>query len=266
MTTPSAQIPENVSITPPYAYGEIVPLTKTHRVLLPQPGVITPAFRIISAVPISLVEFPLVARDYPIVFVTADQGKTHSAFAVLGLEAQSNLFLMPDNTWDRQAYLPAYIRRYPFCMATITVDGKLREERLVCIEKKALHDDGDPMFDEAGAPLPDWDKQQRLLVEYEADLLRTNELAAVVATMGLLEPFTMQARPNQGPPLALSGMARVNEQKLAELDAEKLRELMQKGYLSRIYSHLTSLDNFQRLLDRRASLAVHQAAATPPSA
>lgn len=268
MTTeaPAAQPAENMSITPPFAYSEIVPLNKTHKVLVPQRGKITPAFRNLNALPISLVEFPLVARDYPIVFVTADGGRSHAAFAVLGLEAQSNLFLMSDNTWDRRAYLPAYVRRYPFCMATITVDGKMREERLVCVEKKAIRDKGDRMFDEAGNPLPEWEQQQKLLVEYEADLLRTNEMANHVAALGLLEPFTMQARPNQGAPLALSGMSRVSEQKLAELDADKLKDLMQKGYLGRIFAHLGSLENFQRLLDRRASLAARQAAAASSTA
>jgi hypothetical protein len=70
----------------------------------------------------------------------------------------------------------------------------------------------------------------------------------------LLEPFTMQANPADGTPLALGGMARVAEQKLATLDSEKIRSLMERGILSRLYSHLLSLDNFQRLLDRRASL------------
>lgn len=186
-------------------------------------------------------------------------------FAVLGLEANSNLFLMADNTWDRRAYLPAYVRRYPFCMATITVDGQMREERLVCVEKKALRDKGDRMFDDAGEPLPDWQRQQKLLVEYEADLVRTNELAATLASYELFEPFTMEARPNEGPPIAMSGMARVSEQKLAGLESEKIRGLMQRGYLGRIYSHMASLENFQRLLDRRAALAARrtQAAAAP---
>lgn len=258
---PSA--PQNLNITPPYAYTEIVPLQKDHRVLLPQRGMITPAFRGLNAVPVSLVEFTLVARDYPIVFVTADAGKTYAAFAVLGLETGSNLFLMSDNTWDRRAYLPAYVRRYPFCMATITVDGRIRDERLVCVEKKALRDKGDRLFDDAGQPLADWDRQQKLLIEYEADLLRTNEMAATLASFGLFEPFTMQATPNQGPPLAMSGMARVSEQRLAQLESEKIRSLIERGLLGRIYSHMSSIENFQRLLDRRTSLAARVAQNTP---
>jgi len=259
-TTPeNPGAPGNLQIRPPYAYEEIVPLNKNHRVLVPQSGRIAPAFRALSALPVSLAEFGPVARDYPIVFVTADQGKSYAAFAVLGLEQQKNLFLLSDNTWDRRVYLPAYVRRYPFCMATITVDGKLRNDRMICVEKKALRDKGDRLFDDAGKPLPEWEQQQRLLVEYEADLARTNELSSTLAAWGLLEPFNMQARPTGAAPITLSGMGRVNEDKLAALDLEKIKTLMEKRWLAQVYAHIASLANFQRLLDRRAALAARQA-------
>jgi hypothetical protein len=256
MSTPAnPPAADGLTITPPFAYTEIVPLRKEHRVLVPQSGKIPPAFHALNALPISMVEFQLVARDYPIVFVASGGGKTYAAFAVLGLETGKNLFLMPDNTWDRRSYVPAYVRRYPFCMSTITVDGQLREERLVCVEKSALRDKGDQLFNDAGAPLPDWERQQKLLTEYEADLVRTNEMCAQLAALELLEAFTMQAQPQGGAPLALSGMTRISEQKLATLEVEKIRSLMERNYLGRIYAHLGSLANFQRLLDRRASLS-----------
>jgi hypothetical protein len=65
----------------------------------------------------------------------------------------------------------------------------------------------------------------------------------------------MQAQPNAGTPLALSGMARVAEHKLVELEPEKIRTLMQRGYFAPVYAHMASMGNFQRLLDRRASLS-----------
>jgi hypothetical protein len=207
---------------------------------------------------VSLAEFWHTARDFPIVFVSSDSGKTYAAFAALGLEPGKNLFLMADGTWDRRAYLPAYVRRYPFCMATITVDGKMREERLVCVEKKALHETGDPLFDDAGKPVPEWEQQQKLLIEYEADLNRTNEMCATLASLGVIEPFTMQARPTEGTPMALSGMARVNEQKLMALEAEQIKSLMTRGYLAAVYAHVASLANFQRLLERRKGMAGRQ--------
>ena len=65
----------------------------------------------------------------------------------------------------------------------------------------------------------------------------------------------MQALPTQGPPLTLTGLHRVPEEKLHALPAEKLKELAQNGMLARIYAHLMSLDHFRRLLDRRVALA-----------
>jgi hypothetical protein len=49
-------------------------------------------------------------------------------------------------------------------------------------------------------------------------------------------------------------MYRVNENKLNELDPEKLIELARKGVLARLYSHLLSLENFRRLSDRAAAM------------
>jgi hypothetical protein len=59
--------------------------------------------------------------------------------------------------WDRRAYLPASVRRYPFCMAMITVDGKPRDECLVCVEKKALRAKGKYLFGDEGKPMPEWE-------------------------------------------------------------------------------------------------------------
>jgi hypothetical protein len=53
----------------------------------------------------------------------------------------------------------------------------------------------------------------------------------------------------------MTGMYRVTEQKLADLPADKLKELAQKGILARVYAHLISLANFGKLLDRRVALA-----------
>ena len=76
----------------------------------------------------------------------------------------------------------------------------------------------------------------------------------------------MQAQPNEGAPLALSGMTRVSEQKLAEVESERIRALMQRGYLARIYAHIASMDNFQRLLDRRAGLTARASTSSGVSA
>lgn len=240
-----------MQINPPYGFQEIVALTKTQRVLLPKGPLLPVVFRTMNPLPVSYTEFPIASRDYPLVFISADQGKTFVPMLVLGFATQQNLFVTSDNAWDPNVYLPAYVRRYPFCMTRVTVDGKEAPERVACVEKRAVTDKGEKLFDDKGNPLPEWEARQKLLFEYEADLARTEEMCKLLAQHQLLEPFTMQATPNQGEPLQLTGMYRVAEAKLAELDAAALKDLVQKGVLGRVYAHLLSLENFQRLLGRR---------------
>jgi len=95
--------------------------------------------------------------------------------------------------------------------------------------------------------------QERLLTEYEADLERSRELCSILADYGLLEQFTMQANLNQGGSLQIAGMNRVADKKLETLNAAQLKNLLKKGILARVYAHQLSLDNFARLLDRRAA-------------
>lgn len=251
-----------MDIKPPYGYQQIVPLTKSHRVHLPRDRTLPAAFQKVSAVPLSFSEFAPAACDYPIAFITGDNGKTFVAMAVLGIENQQNLFVRPDSTWETSVYLPAYVRRYPFCMSRVSVNGAEQAERVACIEKSALDENGEALFDAKGQPLPIWTERRKLLFEYEADLARTDEMSRALAALGLFEPFTMQAVPKQGTPLALTGLHRVSEQKLHDLPPEKLKELAQSGRLARVYAHLVSLHNFARLLERRAA----RAASTPPTA
>jgi hypothetical protein len=239
-----------MDIRPPYGYQEIVPLTKQHRVLLPEPRKLPMTFRNINALPLSFTEFGAACRDYPIAFIPAAGGRSFVAMAVLGLEKEQNLFVTDDGAWDAGVYLPAYVRRYPFCMTRVTVDGKEQPERIACVEKRAIIDKGEELHDAKGTPTPIWEERKKLLFDYENDLARSDEMSRAIAELGLLETFTMQAVPNQGTPVSMTGMHRVAEQKLSGLAPEKLRELTQNGILARVYAHLISLSNFGRLLDR----------------
>jgi hypothetical protein len=81
-------------------------------------------------------------------------------------------------------------------------------------------------------------------------------MCAILGDYGLLEPFTMQATLNKdkaGGAMHLTGMHRVNEKNLENLNAAQLKNLMRKGLMARVYLHLLSLENFARLLERKAT-------------
>jgi len=239
-----------MQISPPFGYKEVVPYLKTQKVRLLSPGEVPEFVQQGNAIPISLTEFQPVVRDYPIVF-TGTEGN-YAPVAVLGLTSGENLFYS-EGKWASGVYIPAYARRYPFCMAKVNVNQVEQKDRLICVEKTWIDENGESMFDAAGQPSPKWKDLERLLGEYEADLERSREMCSILSDYGLFEPFTMQANlRNDKQPMQITGMFRVVEKNLENLNAAQLKNLMRKGILPRIYMHLMSLENFGRLLDRKA--------------
>ena len=243
-----------MQINPPFGYKEIVPLYKNNKVTLPEPGTVPEFCAKLNAIPISYTEFSVACRDYPLVFTSGDEGKSFAPVAVLGIADGENLFLT-DGAWDKNIYVPAYVRRYPFCMARVNLDKVEQADRLICVEKAFLDDKGELMFDAEGKALAKWQPIEKLLQEYEADLERSREMSAILSDYGLLEPFAMQAQTNAGASMNLTGMYRVDEKKMEFLNASQHKNLIKKGVMGRIYAHLISIDNFARLLDRKVTKA-----------
>lgn len=244
-----------MQITPPFGYQNIVPFYKNMKVRLPAPGELPGFARSSNAVPVSYSEFATACRDYPLAFVSTDGGKHFSPVAVMGMAGAENLFLT-GGRWDEKVYLPAYVRRYPFCMARVSLDGKPQADRLVCVEQAFIPgegEDGESMFDASGQPTQRWSQISQLLEEYERDLERSREMCEILADYALFEPFTLQATLKDAGPLNLGGMYRVDEKKLEFLNAAQHKNLIKKGIMGRIYAHLISLDNFGRLLARKAT-------------
>lgn len=254
-----------MDIKPPTGYTSVSPLLKNHRVALPAGEKAPPFTRNAHALPISFSEIAPASRDYPVAFSSGDHGKTFTLTAVLGLQQHQNMFLMEDGYWDRRVYIPAYVRRFPFCMARVTRDGEVQAERVVCVEDSAITDDGDVLFDDAGEALPVWSQIEEFVAEYERDLMRGEEFCKLLAGYKLLEPISVTAELGDFK-MELSGLYRVNRDALNALPEDVLRTLMNDEAMDAIFIHLWSMDNFQRLLNRRSIVtpsADTQAAARP---
>lgn len=239
-----------MKMTAPYGYGEIVPLRKDHRVRLPAGR--TPAFcRRLNAIAVSAAEFVAAAHDYPLVFMTLDGGASFAPAAVTGLDADSNLFVDANGDWDRSAYLPAFVRRYPFCLSKLYVDGEAKGERVVCVATDCVDAAGEALFSADGQPGAPWRDAERLLAEFEADLDRTAAACATLARMRLLEPFTMEVLAADRSQVRLGGMYRVTEARLRDQKPSAVKMLVERGLMGLAYAHLHSLENFSRLAARR---------------
>ena len=243
-----------MDIKPPFGYQDIAPLARNQKVRLLAPGEVPAFAHNLNSIPISYTEFALVAREYPIIFTSAGDTRSFAPVAVLGMAAGENLY-NNNGKWTGNVYVPAYVRRFPFCMTKVTLDKVEQQNRLICVEKSHIDERaGEAMFDAKGQPLEKWKEIERLLTEYEVDLERSREMCGILSDYGLLEPFTMQAKFNTGgDPIHLTGMHRVAEGKIEHLNASQLKNLVKKGILARVYAHLLSLDNFAKLLDRKAT-------------
>lgn len=245
-----------LDIQAPFGYRTLKPLNRADYVRLPLPSELPPFARDSRIVPLSYQEIVVAAWHYPIIFLHDAASGQHNAAALLGLAQERNAF-SGDGGWDSGAYVPAYVRRYPFCMATVVRGDKPQPDLMVCVESECASSDAfehaTRLFREDGQPTAQWQAIEAFLKEYETDLAIGRAFTARLVELDLLEPFTANiARPNGEAPFSVSGMLRVNEARLSALDAQTIASLHQNGFLSRIYVHLFSLQRFQGVLEREA--------------
>jgi hypothetical protein len=147
------------------------------------------------------------------------------------------------------------VRRYPFCISKLYVDGEPSGERVVCVAKAYVDPAGIELFDARGGGTPAWQSAERLLTEYEADLDRTAQMCAALARLQVMEPFTLEILGKERSPdqVKLGGMYRVSEAKLRDLKPASHKVLVNKGFMGLVYAHLHSHANFRRLAERQAA-------------
>lgn len=205
---------------------------------------------------ILLQEFTHAARHYPIVFVREPASGRFVAVAVTGLDPGKNLFIDAKGEWLDHHYVPAYIRRWPFFTAPLEdKDGTRKSESLVLVDESGLDAGGAPLFGADGKGSDEWTKLDTLMRELEGMRAQHDRFLETLTTHRLLVPFEAHAYPKQGRDLHLTGMHRIDENRLNALEGRELKGMAKRGELSRAYAHLMSLDNFRHLMDRASARA-----------
>jgi len=237
-------------IAPP-GYGVVVPFNKeSHSQLAVKEEQRFLFARNLNAIFATITEFVQCARSYPIVFSTLKDGEEYVPMAVTGLATGENRFIDEQGNWQAGAYVPAYVRRYPFCVVEIQAESDTTPQQLVCVDEAALVETDNSFFEANGEPSEAWQQFQNFMQEYESSRIATQAFTSKLAEHDLFEVFEAKAMHVSGQEYHMINMYRINEKKLKKLTAKVLRELMNKNYMYFIYAHLMSLDNFQLLLDR----------------
>jgi hypothetical protein len=200
--------------------------------------------------PLTVPEFGPAALSYPIIFV----GEQQQPVAVMGLQEGQNLFVN-EQGYELDAYIPCYVRRYPFVLAG---GGPEAEDRmLVCIDRAYpfITENAEYPFFENGEATEYTKNSIQFCNDFETQNRMTQSFVKLLQDLKLLDSRTTTYRPanpdgSQGEPVTLAQYWGVDETKLNALPADKLAELRDSGALSQIYAHLESLLNWDRLLIR----------------
>lgn len=214
-------------------------------------------------VPLHVGEFGPAALSYPIIFA----GTNYAPLAVMAINAGENLFITEDGLFRGGAYIPSFIRRYPFVVAKDDEQNRL----MICIDR------GSDLFVESGADIMLFENGQptqytknciEFCGNFDMDRQRTEFFINELRELDLFESkqttFTPRfADGTEGAPQLIAEYFAVSEDKLKALSADKLARLRDSGALSQIYAHLVSLLGFERMIFETSQ---RQAEAAPQAA
>lgn len=202
----------------------------------------------VRAIPLTVSEIPMAMKNYPVVFVSEQDPLP---IAIVGLVDDVNLFVDEKGMWEPTTYIPGYIRRYPFAVASET-DG----DRLAIVIDGAhpgIKEGGDITFFDSNGESSDATKQAiELCKQYEQDRLLTVELMKKLTPLGLIKGQSAQYTPQGSTEQKVFAQYfGVDENALKELSDADFLELRKTGLLPLIYSQLMSLGNWRALMQRR---------------
>lgn len=227
----------------PVLYNQIVPLNSNeHAAWKGRTTDKAPWIANQHAIPLTVEEFSLAQRDYPIVF---SAGERPVPLALMGLNEGVNVFFEADGKPIGTPYVPAYIRRYPFLLAKLQPDT---DNLSLCFDPTSEligdFDEGQALFNEDKEPSEYTKGLLQFCEKFEEAGARTQLFMEELKNNDLLMDgeISIQRRDKPDQPFTYRGFSMVNQEKLRELRGDQLRKWNENGLLPLIFAHLFSLD------------------------
>jgi hypothetical protein len=198
----------------------------------------------IMSVPLVASEISSAQKHYPVIFTGKDNPVP---MAVLSVMKDRNMYVDVDGQWDSNSYIPSYLRRHPFAVARGEGD-----QFAVVIDRASAgitENPTFPFFDGEGLS----DRTQSIVDfcgSFEAERTRTAEFSTRLSKLGLLSEQTANHPDKDGNPRQIASFFAVDMEKFSALPPEELTSMHASGFLSFIYAHLFSQENWSRLMAR----------------
>ncbi len=206
------------------------------------------------AIPLTVEEFPVAQRDYPIVF---SSGERPVPLALMGLNEGVNVFFQEDGTPIGTPYVPAYVRRYPFLLAKLQQDS---DQLSLCFDPTSElvgeFDEGNPLFNDDKQPSEHTQNLLQFCEKFEEAGNKTQLFMEELSKAELLMDgeISIQRRDNPDQPFTYRGFQMVNQEKLRELRGDQLRKWNENGLLPLIFAHLFSLDLMRNIFAKQVEM------------
>ena len=236
----------------PIFYNDLIPLSsRDHADYRAQPVEAAPFLVNQHAVPLTIDEFVSAQRFVPIIF---SAGTESVPLALMGLNEGVNVFVDDEGKLRGPAYVPAYVRRYPWMLAKLRPDT---DELSLCFDptSKAIGTEGEgPVLFEDGQPTELTQGILKFCEDFEQAAARTSQFMRDLADMDLLMDGEVSIQtPLSEQPFIYRGFRMVNEEKLRDLRGDQLRKINQNGMLPLIYAHLFSLQLMREIFEGQVS-------------
>ena len=244
----ASMAPQNPSL--PLLYRELVPISQQEHGSWRYKASDSAKFlRNEHAIPVTVEEFSAVQRFYPIIFSSGD---TPVPLALMGLNEGVNTFIDDEGKMIQDAYVPAYIRRYPFLLAKLRPDT---DELSLCVDptSEAIgeYDEGDLIFD-GDQPSEATKAILGFCEQFEQAGQRPGAFMEELKALDILMEGEVSIQTSEDvPPFIYRGFQMVDEEKLRDLRGDQLRKMSQSGMLPLIHAHLFSLSIMREIFGRQ---------------
>lgn len=234
----------------PLFYKTIVPLmSAAHRDVVLEDN---PDYRFAAAtnaIPIFLDEISVAQGHYPIIFGYGDEPMP---FVLTGQPSEGNRFVDAEGQWQNGAYVPAYVRRYPFVLAklqpTATDLTLCFDADAACLKQRA----GEGNLFDGDKPSTKTSEILSFCEQFEVSVQRTRAAMAELTRLDLLIDGEASIRSASGAPSHFRGFRIVAEEKLATVPGADLAALVKTGAMALVYAHLFSLRHLAQFAQPQA--------------
>jgi len=191
-------------------------------------------------------------KEFPLVFHKNTKTRQTQLHAILGLEKDENLFL-GDNGWQTR-FVPALLARGPFSLGykKDNQDDNKQQDPVICIDMddpRVSTEHGEDVFLQFGGEAPYLNYVKKALQTIDSGMQFDKTLYSLVESMDLLEPVSINIKLSNIEEVNFSDYYTINQEKLSKLTGDNLEKLSQYGVLSLLYFILSSMGNFQALIE-----------------